>query len=200
MKYLTTNPFIQVDGEIWEVNAGKKQQYKICPKHIKRIINQLNVMCTYHKRVMVIVFDLKVPTYSENNPTISAFIREVRKLTENEYKMTRFGYAWVREVERAKQQHYHMALFLDGRQIFYPDRILGLLSDLWLKVGGSHLYTPLNCYYRITDNNFEVKQQAIYRLSYQAKERGKGYRAKQAKDYSTSRLRYPVKHCYVKAG
>ena len=190
MKYVTTNPFIQVDGELWEVNTGKRQQYKICPKHIKQMIRQLTAMCSYHKRVMVIFFDLKVPSYTDDNRLVSAFIRELRSITQSDrYKMTRFGYCWTREMEKAKQQHYHVALFLDGRQIRYPHKILGLLSDAWLKVGGAHLYTPENCYYHIKDSDFQTKQQAIYRLSYQSKARGKGYRAKQAKDYGTSRLR-----------
>ncbi|MDW3056619.1 MULTISPECIES: YagK/YfjJ domain-containing protein [Vibrio] len=190
MKYLTTNRFVQVDGEIWEVNTGNKQQYEICPKHMKQIIRQLTVMCSHHQRVMVVFFDLKVSSYTDDNKLMSDFIREVRKITQSDrYKMTRFGYCWAREMEKAKQQHYHVALFLDGKRIRYPHKILDLLSNAWLKIGGAHLYTPKNCYYDIKGNDFQAKQQAIYRLSYQAKARGKGYRAKQAKDYGTSRLR-----------
>ncbi|MDA3137372.1 YagK/YfjJ domain-containing protein [Vibrio metschnikovii] len=189
MRYLTNSPYLKIDGQIWEVNTGSNQQYKICPKHMKAIINQLNAMCSYHKRVMVLFFNLSMPSYTDNNRQVSAFIGAVRSMLAREYSMKRFGYSWVREMEKAKQQHYHVALFLDGKQILYPDRILGLLESLWLAAGGSCLQRVEHCYYRIVDNDFQTKQQAIYRLSYQSKERGKGYRAKQAKDYSTSRLK-----------
>ncbi|WP_282177276.1 YagK/YfjJ domain-containing protein [Vibrio nereis] len=189
MKYVTNNPFIKVDGEIWEVNTGSHQQHKINPKQLKQLVRQLNAMCSHYKRVFVVFFDLKVEEYTGDNAIMSAFLAQVRTLLKREYKLKRFGYCWVREVEKAKRQHYHMALFLHGRQIMFPYRLLDLLSDIWLKVGGVHLYRPDHCYYMIVANDFQIKQRVIYRLSYQAKERGKGRRDAQAKDFSTSRLK-----------
>lgn len=178
-----------VDGQTWEVNTGDRQQYTICPRHIKTIIGQLNAMCSHHRRVMVLFFNLSMPIYTENNSEVSVFISSVRGMLQREYSMKRFGYSWVREIEKAKQQHYHVALFLDAKRILYPSRISGLLNALWLAAGGSCLQWVNHCYFHIFGDDFQAKQQVIYRLSYQAKGRGKGYRAKQAKDYSTSRLK-----------
>ena len=45
-------------------------------------------------------------------------------------------------------------------------------------------------YYFIDKHNYkEVRAEAIYRISYLAKIRGKRYRDPQAKDYQTSRLK-----------
>ena len=193
MRYLTTNPYLNVDGQIWEVNTGNKQQYKVCPKHVKAIVRQLNAMCSHHKRVMVLFFNLSTNSYIENSHPVSVFMRAIRLMLASEYRMKRFGYCWAREMEKAEQPHYHVALFLDAKCILYPHRILGLLAELWLSAGGSCLQKVEHCYYHIRDNEFLAKQQAIYRLSYQAKERGKGKRSSQAKDYSTSRLKPKAK-------
>ena len=48
--------------------------------------------------------------------------------------------------------------------------------------------------YFIDKNDNGTRLEAIYRLSYLAKVRGKGYRDIQAKDYGTSRLQSPLIH------
>lgn len=186
MRYLSSSPYINYAGAIWEVNAS--DDFKICPKHLKGIIKQVNIMCSKYRRVFITVFDLHMDHYTDTNVTISAFQRKLFPRLKSKYKVTDIGFCWVREKEKAKQQHYHFALFMDGKQIRYPDTLLDIIKEKWMLAGGSHVYTPKNCYYMIEKNDFQVKQEVIYRLSYQAKERGKGYRAKQAKDYGMSRL------------
>jgi hypothetical protein len=136
--------------------------------------------------------------YTDDNEIISQFQRKLFSSIKAKYRVSDIGFCWVREMERAKKQHYHYALFLDGRQIRHPNSLLDLVQLKWMLVGGGHVYTPKNCYRMIEKNHFEDKQAVIYRLSYQAKERGKGYRAKQAKDYSTSRLNHKVTARFVK--
>ena len=50
-------------------------------------------------------------------------------------------------------------------------------------------FTPKNCYYNVKRNDYNSLQDAIWRISYLAKTRGKGRKPKQAKDYSTSRIK-----------
>ncbi|KIP72782.1 hypothetical protein SN11_15350 [Vibrio harveyi] len=152
------------------------------------MIEQLNVMCAKYRRVFVVVFDLHMNDYTEDNQIISQFQRKLFRSIKAKYRVTDIGFCWVREMEKAKKQHYHYALFLDGRQIRHPNSLLDLIQLKWMLVGGGHVHTPKNCYSMILKNDFQARQQVIYRLSYHAKERGKGYRALQAKDYSTSRL------------
>ena len=48
--------------------------------------------------------------------------------------------------------------------------------------------TIKNPYYYLDKNNLNIElAKAIYRISYLAKVRGKGYRSQQAKDYGASR-------------
>ena len=109
--------------------------------------------------------------------------------------MKDIGHVWVREQEEAKQQHYHVALFLDGNKIQHPSKLLQLIKAKWYKHG--RVWIPKKeradddgCFYYIEKKNFvEERGKAIYRLSYLAKTRGKGYKDKQAKNYSVSRLK-----------
>lgn len=145
-------------------------------------------MCFKYRRVFVVVFDLHMNGYTDDNQIITQFQLKLFSSIKSKYQVNDIGFAWVRELEKAKQQHYHYALFLDGKQIRHPDTLLDVVQEKWMFAGGGHVHTPKNCYNLILKNDFQAKQQVIYRLSYHAKSRGKGYRAKQAKDYSTSRL------------
>lgn len=189
MRYLSSSPYLQHNGEIWEVNAGGSKGYRYCPKHMRAIIDQLNAMCGLYRRVFFLRFDLHLDQYTDDNEIISRFEKRLFPSIKAKYKVKRIGFFWVREMEKAKQQHYHFAVLLDGKQIRYPDSLLDLIRLKWLLVGGGHIHTPKNCYRMIEKNAFQDKQEAIYRVSYFTKERGKGYRAKQAKDYGMSRIK-----------
>ncbi len=61
------------------------------------------------------------------------------------------------------------------------------MIDTWKNINiNNHVWVPKNSFYFI--DNSQAKENAIHRISYLAKVRGKGYRDIQAKDYSTSRL------------
>lgn len=93
-------------------------------------------------------------------------------------------------MEKAKQQHYHFMIMLDGKVISYPDTLFDILSKHWEKAShGGKSWMPKNCYGKILKADDQEKQKLIDRVSYQAKGRGKGYRDQQAKDYGCSRLK-----------
>jgi hypothetical protein len=95
---------------------------------------------------------------------------------------------WCRELETAKQQHYHYALLVDGHKINHSFEINNKVKELWRQLEGSE-YFPDNCYYNVKRGDFETIQAAIWRISYLAKARGKGYKPDQTKNYGTSRVK-----------
>lgn len=109
------------------------------------------------------------------------------------------GYVWVRECERKKSQHYHCVLYLDGHVIQHPAKLRQLIADTWAALAGiraddgkpwNHVYFPANGHYDIAGgaSGAETKADLIYRVSYMAKTRGKGYRKPTANDFSSSNL------------
>ena len=189
MPYHSNSSIVQHEGENWEVNVGDRGQYKICPSHLKKMITQLNIMVEKYPRVFCVVFDLHLPDYSDDNTIISKLWRRLIPIIKAKYQVKDVGYCWTREQEKAESQHYHCVLFLNGKQIRYPGDLLDIIALSWELVGGAHCYVPEHCYYNIKHNDFQTKQALIYRLSYHAKQRGKGRRAMQTKDYGTSRLK-----------
>jgi len=71
-------------------------------------------------------------------------------------------------------------------------KVLRIIKDTWEKRSGDHVPTTRNPYYFV--NSEELKAEAIKRLSYLAKTRGKGHRDFQVKDYGASRLT-AIKDC-----
>ena len=82
-----------------------------------------------------------------------------------------------------------------GDVIQSPTKLLRQIKAKWFKYG--HCYVPKKktkdergCFYYINKDNYkDERADAIERLSYLAKTRGKGYKGKQAKNYSVSRLK-----------
>jgi hypothetical protein len=90
--------------------------------------------------------------------------------------------------ETAKKQHYHYALIIDGHKVNFPYEVTNKVKELWLQLDGSE-YFPHNCYYNVKRDDYESIQDAIWRISYLAKARGKGYKPDQVKNYGTSRIK-----------
>lgn len=150
---------------------------------------QMDAMLSHHCKVLVIRIDLHVNHYQPDNILISNFVRKLRKKLNAKYNLSRLGYIWVREQERAKHQHYHFALLIDANKIRHPKKVINLIEDIWQKWQLPKPFTVKNCYYLIRRGDDTAYQKAFNRLSYMAKERGKGYKAKTANDFSTSRIR-----------
>ncbi len=154
---------------------------------LNKTLEQLHAAVSIHNRVLVYRFDLHVNYYEKDNQRLSKFINRLKTWISREYSMNHIGYIWVREMEKSKKQHYHVAIFLDGNKIQHPNRIKQYIERTWA-VHGHAAYVPKPFYY-IDKHNADTKlPETVRRISYLAKVRGKGYRDRQAKDYSASRL------------
>ena len=179
-----------------EYHINNAPTYGIYPKILHKGLEQVNTCLAKWKRVFIIRFDLHQQFLTPNNSMVSRFRDNLVRKLERAYETFEVGYIWVREQEKAKSQHYHFALFIDGDKVRHPAAISKIIRETWerAKVGNS-VHIPKGCYYNLNTNNDEVMGEVVYRLSYMAKQRGKGYRPPQTNDYSTSRLTSP--HRYV---
>jgi len=179
--------YLELNNERLKINAGVGKGIYL--KILTRIINQLDIAYSIHKRLLVVRFDLHLRHYTPNNEVISKFIKRTKQWISRNYKIKNIGYAWVREVERSKTQHYHLVLFLDGDKIQHPTKLIERIKETW-SPNGHMPVVPSPYYFLDKHNHKEMRGEVIYRISYLAKTRGKGYRDSQAKDYEASRLKY----------
>ena len=134
--------------------------------------------------------------YSGDNHIISTFINRQKQRIKRTYKTKDIGHVWKREKEKAKHQHYHVALFIDGDVIQNPSRLCRQIKYKWYRYGSvwfpeKKLETDRGCFYYIDKHNYkDERAEVIKRLSYLAKTRGTGYKDIQAKNYSVSRLKF----------
>lgn len=189
MKYITNAKYMEVNGKIWAINSRESGCYT---GMLKRMISQMDMMLDHHNKILFYRFDLSTNIYTANNSKISEFNRHLFSFIKSEYQTNRIGFAWAREREKAKQQHYHYALFLDGNKISTHYRIERAIEEIWTdKLEAGRYWRPEKPSHVIRRGNQAEQKEAVYRISYLAKGRGKGYRDKQAKDYSTSRIKPP---------
>jgi hypothetical protein len=175
---------IEMNDEIWFVDARKSGLYR---PMLKAMLAQVFNMLSHYKRVHIVRFDLHIPDYTNDNSIITTFNRRLRQKLKQKYKINKIGFIWVRE--KAKRQHYHFALMLDGKAIQYPNFLLkNIVAPIWQNLGGS-IHYPDNGYYNLARDNKDTIQPAIERISYFAKGRGKGYKPPQTKNYGTSRIK-----------
>ena len=175
----------EYNGEILTIQQGKQGVYI---EVLNKIIEQLDIALQIHKRVLVHRFDLHVNYYEGNSKRLSKFMNRLKQWIKRNYGIIDIGSIWVREREKAKEQHYHLTLYLDGNNIQHPKKLNVQIKEMWAPHG--HMPTILKPYYYIDRNNLKARRlDAIYRVSYLAKVRGKGYRDEQAKDYGASRLK-----------
>lgn len=169
------------------INASKRLG---CFKEILcSIKSQLDAMLSHHSRILVLRMDLHVHDYTAVNSQMSKFLRKLKKKLKAKYQLTRVGHIWVREIETAKQQHYHLAIMVDAHKVNHPKKIISLIEEIWTGWGLPKPFTPSNCYKVFHRNDASSYRELFYRLSYLAKQRGKGYKSKSANDYSASRIR-----------
>ena len=191
---------VSYSGEIihnekaYKVNAKEKQGIYLSIMH--KAIEQLEISQEKWSRVLVIRFDLHQQFYRQTNKKVSNFIDSFKQKLQRRYGFNDIGFLWVREHERAKAQHYHFVIFLDGNKIRHSSKVLRIIKDTWERRGknkivGNHVPVIKNPFYFV--DNEEAKAKAIWRISYLCKERGKGYHGKYVNDYNTSRLTKPVR-------
>jgi len=99
------------NGKTYRVNSAKSGLYV---EILTRIIEQFEIASTKWGHVFVLRFDLHTHSYTKDNKLITDFKKRLFQKLKREYGFKDIGYCWVREQERAKAQHYHFVLFLDG--------------------------------------------------------------------------------------
>jgi len=187
MPYITKNKAITVNNKTWWVNSTGSG---LITEQVKAIIYQVEAMLRHHSKVHLLRFDLRMYHLTDNNKIITIFNRRLFKWLKRYYNLKRIGFTWCRELETAKKQHYHYVLMLDGHKVRHPKLILEKARDIWDNQLNGSEFTPKNCYYNLERNNHESIQNAIWRISYLAKPRGKGYKPTQTKNYGASRVKY----------
>lgn len=172
-------------GETYCVNPKKSGLYV---EILKSMIKQFQIAEAKWKRVFVLRFDLHMSVSRRDSKIVTAFRKRLFQKLKLYYGFTDICYCWVREQERAKSQHYHWALFLDGNLIRHSSRINKVIKQTWEMPCGSYHVPVIKHPFYFVDNK-ETTQLAIKRISYLAKTRGKGYRDEQAKDFQCSRMK-----------
>ena len=185
MKQITYDKQIQLGDDSLRILNDKF--YGSYLEILNAIKMQLDAMLSHHCKIMVLRVDLHTYELTSNNKLISDFNRRLRKRLKAKYQLKRIGFVWAREQEKAKSQHYHLAIFLDANKIKHPKKVIELIEHLWEDWDNPKPYTPENCY-AIVHRNKKNYQQAFKRLSYLAKIRGKGYIRENVNNYSTSRI------------
>ncbi len=174
-------------GETYWVNARKSGLYT---KTLGVILRQVEAMLSHHNKVLLVRFDLHQTEYTDTSEAVTRLFKRLGDYLKPKYKLKRIGFAWVRESERSKNQHYHCFLLVDGNKFKTSYKINERIRWYWevLNDGSIHWPSP-RCYYLLTRNDRETMQDAIYHISYLAKGRGKGYKPAQSKNFGGSRLK-----------
>lgn len=173
-------------GTDYAINGGKTRGVYLPIVH--KAIAQLDICIERWGRVFTLRFDLHQKVKGDDSYMLTKFRKNLSERIQRKYGISEIGYQWVREQEIAKQQHYHFALFMDGDKIRHPSALNKIITQTWERLNeGNFVFFPRNCFLMVS--NEQTKARAVYRVSYFAKVRGKGYRPNQCKDYSTSRLK-----------
>lgn len=183
MKTIIKADTVNVGGRDLPVLGG--EQYGAYREMLEALADQLDAILAHHSRVLVFRFDIHQEKYTPDNAHITRFIRRLRKRLKGE----RFVYLWVRERERAKQQHYHFMVAVDKRTHNNPNKIIGGIIEPLSEQMSLVIHVPESSYYTVNRGDAKSYAEAFKRCSYLCKIRGKGYKAKTANDYGRSRLR-----------
>lgn len=189
MRHIIWDEWYFYAEKFWLVNSAKSG---LRTDILRAILGQLEAMLARHRKIFVFRFDLHQNYSTSDNKRITVFNRKLFKRIKRHYQ-SRVAFAWVREQEKAKQQHYHFVLILDGSKVNHPHQLQLWITEIWCYCGSCHWAG----YHNINRSNEKERQIASRHISYLAKPRGKGYRPIQTKDYGTSRLKHlsiePVK-------
>lgn len=191
MKRVVAGKAVKLGGETLPINTRDKPGQGCYMEILQALKGQMDAMLAHHARVLFVRIDLKPPSFTDDNEPMRRFMRKLTKRLKRRYGFSRVGYLWAREIERSKKQHYHLALMLDARVIHHPASIIELAEEIAEGWGWGKTFTPKNCYYQITRDDPASYAEAFKRGSYLAKQRGKGYKAKTANDFATSRIKPP---------
>lgn len=190
MKTITHDHFIELNGKRVPLNVAVNSGCII--EVIKAAQSRLDAMLGRVGDVFVVHFVVQLPGYTADNTVMSRYMKSLKRrlLTKpgrksrKRYAFTELGHLWVREKETGPAQHYHVTLMLNGRLIKHPKYLLQeylrpAADQLGIKVS---LCSGHNRVIAGDDDSYGV---CLKRVSYNAKERGKGVRRDKAKDFDS---------------
>ena len=187
---ITNSPIFDVCGVSCDIAADQK--YSCYLDILERFSLVFDCSLQRYSRVLFIRWDFKVHEYTESNKVISRMLRKLKirlqRWGKHKVSIENIGYGWVRELERSKNQHYHLFLLLNGHKIRHPANLNEWLKEYCARNDLPHPYFPKNGYLLLRRGNDSDLNQAFKRASYLAKTRGKGYKGKHCKNYGTSRI------------
>lgn len=177
-------------GKTYQINNGRGvKKLGLYIEILQRIIEQFEISLPKWGRVFVLRFDLHTPFETKDNKQMTDFRKRLFQKLKREYGFKEIGFCWAREYHgKGKGQHYHWAIFLDGNLIRHSSRINEIIKQMWCRPTGGHHTPNIKRPFYFVDSE-QIAKDAIYRISYLAKTRGKGYRNKQTKDYQSSRMK-----------
>ena len=183
-----------LDGQSYQING---QCYTSILMAYKHTVDDFMVS---YPRVFLCQLILRPPSYTDNNRLLSKhLLPNLIKHLKRQYKTKSIGYAWVREVSKQDNLHYHLCLLMDGEIISNSYKLIKLVTEFC----GEHRWgwkkPALQCdpfksvnrpYYNLDKQDSEFNQHyraMLYHLSYHAKTRDKGRRSKTSNDHSVSK-------------
>ena len=157
------------------------------PKLMKVLSERFCDALKQHSQVLIVRFDLHIPQFTLDNAQISEFMSKLTCWIKKRYKgVNEVRYVWVRELEKAKQQHYHVVLILNGNKIRNPYYVHEKGREIWTELRGtSYHFSKHHHFHR--DNHDSICE-AFYYISYLAKARGKGYKPQRTKNYGANKI------------
>ena len=182
-KHISMKPTFSHRGEAIEVNAMGSGLYT---HMLKKGFEQFDIALDKYQRILFVRFDLHQEFSTSDNARITRFRKCLFYKIEQHYGMLEIGNLWVREQEKAKGQHYHFAMWFDGDKVRNSHTISKIAKEIWEGMNG--FYANNRKPYLFVDDA-QKRLEALNRLSYLCKGRGKGYRKAQTKDYGMSRLK-----------
>lgn len=190
-KRITKKPFIPYNDINYPINNGGNRKLGLYTEQLHKMIGQFLVAHEKWGRTLMIRFDLHTEQATLSNKLMTSFRNKLEKKLKRRYPLEEIGYCWAREYHGdAKGEHYHWVLFLNGNVINYPAKIIPLIHSTWNHPAGGYTAHLEKKHYLFIDS-IDLIKEAVYWMSYLAKTRGKLYRSKQTKDYSTSRIKAP---------
>lgn len=178
---------VSIDDMVLAINGSESMGCYM--EILEALKHEMDAMLGHYSRVLFVRLDIRQRDYSGDNSAMSEFCRKLKKHLSRHYQTNRIGHLWVREMEKAKRQHYHLVLMLDGHKVRHPSKLIRKVEAIAEGWDWPRPYTPQNCYYLIKRNDADTYAKAFYRASYLAKERGKGYKDSTANNYGRSNVR-----------
>ena len=149
-KRVTHDEHFNFKGTHYKINSSKSGVYV---ETMSAMLNQFEICLEKWSRVFVYRFDLHTSISSSDNRIISIFIKNLVARIKWNYQVDEVGYCWVREQERAKSQHYHCVIFLDGDRIRHPSKLIQMIKQLWETAGGYNHVPVIQSPFYFVDND-----------------------------------------------